>query len=85
MAQMRHGYRDPLAATRRQHFFDRMKHQRDSMTGAEVEAAMEKIARERLAMGEDVTIPDFLRANLPDRLVKSSFERVKAKIKWGVA
>jgi hypothetical protein len=39
--------RDPLAATRRAMFLDRMRHQRESLEPtADVEAAMVKIARD---------------------------------------
>jgi hypothetical protein len=78
---MRYGFKDPLAATRRENTRERMQRQRESMTGPEVEAAMEKIVRSRLAVCEDVGLSDFHRANLPMDKVRECFDRVKARVR----
>jgi hypothetical protein len=77
------GRRDPLAATRRENTADRMRRQREAMTPAEVEAAMVKLARDHLAGGQDVSLDDFRRANLPMGTVRDLYERVKTRIKYG--
>jgi hypothetical protein len=72
--------RDPLAATRRENTRDRMRLQRENMTGADVEAAMEKIIRAKLEIAESISLDDFRRANLPIGTVQNCFKLVLARV-----
>jgi hypothetical protein len=83
---MKNAYRrDPLDALRAKGHRDRLDRIRNSMTPAEVEAAMAKIIRTKLEQEEDIREDDFRLANLPMDQVKTIFRRVLRTVQNGIA
>lgn len=77
--------RDPFAKTRNEMRKERMDRQRQSMSPEQIEAAMQKIIRQKLADNEEISIDDFRLANLPVKEAQARFKRVLKTVQNSMA